>query len=113
MRRGGKIAIDILWIGIAILLLYMSLYWDLGIAFILGLFYFVATYAISGISSYGSGNPYKGMALSPQPNEIEYRTYKKEYDSRNTVKPVRRVNWVVLGTGTVTFLILLILLIIS
>jgi len=105
--------IDIIWIAIGMLLLYLGIYGDIGIAFIFGLFFFGTSYMFSGISSYGSGNPYRGMILSPQPNEIEYSTYKMEYEMRGVSKYVGKANWFILSVGSITFVILLILLLTS
>ncbi len=113
MRIKKKVIIvDIIWIASTVLLLYLGIWIDIGIAFILGLFYFVASYALSGISSYGGGNPYRGMVLSSQPNEIEYSTYKMEYEMRRK-KYAGRVNWFILSIGSITFFVLLILLLTS
>jgi len=105
--------INIVWIAIAVFLLYLGICVDIGIAFLLSLFYFGLSYALSGISSYGSGNPYRGMILSPQPNEIEYSTYKMEYERRKRKKYAMRVNWLMLSIGNIAFIILLILLLTS
>jgi len=70
------ILLDIIWLLISALLIYMALKIDAAISFILSLFFFGASYLFSGISSYGGGNPYRDMMLSPQPNEFEYSSYK-------------------------------------
>lgn len=111
-KKRKLVILNGVWIVIAVFLLYLGLYVDIGIAFILGLFYFVASYALSGISSYGGGNPYRGMVLSPQPNEIEYSTYKMEYEMRRK-KYAGKVNWLILSIGSITFFALLILLLTS
>ncbi len=97
------ILLDIIWLLISAFLIYMALEIDAALSFIISLFFFGASYLFSGISDYGRGNPYKGMMLSPQPNEIEYSSYKMAYEKEMREKNKGKVNWLILILGVITF----------
>ena len=98
------ILLDIIWLLISALLIYMALEIDAALSFILSLFFFGASYLFSGISGYSGGNPYKGMMISPQPNEIEYSSYKIAYEKEMEKKRVKgKANWLILILGVITF----------
>ncbi len=109
------IIIDAIWLIIATLLIYVAFKIDVALSFIFSLFFFGASYLFSGVSGYGRGNPYMGMILSPQPNEIEYSSYKLGYEKELEEKKKKRgeVNWLILILGTVTFLFVFYLLLTS
>ncbi len=104
------ILLDMIWLLISALLIYMALEIDVALSFIFSLLFFGASYLFSGISAaYGKGNPYRGMILSPQPNEIEYSSYKLGYEKeleekRNKMGKAGEVNWLILILGAGTFL---------
>ncbi len=58
------------------------------------------------------------MILSPQPNEIEYSSYKIAYEKeleekRNKRGKAGKVNWLILISGVVTFLFTLYMILTS
>jgi len=110
------LAVSVLWLFIGTGLVLLSLYIDVALGFIVSLIFFGISYMISGISAYGRGNPYGRMFLSPQPNEIEYSSYRSNYEEtmkRRKASTTPRVNWFVLFIGIITFVISIYLLITS
>ncbi len=106
MKR-AIIALDVLWLIITISLILMAIYVDSALALVFSIFFFGASYFFSGLSSMGgrSGNPYKGMMLSPQPNEIEYSTYKMEYEMNRKTAQNSGVNWLIMVLGIIPLII--------
>ncbi len=94
------IVVDAIWLVLNVALILLALH-DSALAFIFSLFFFGISYLISGVSHAGRGNPYKGMIMSPQPNEIEYSTYKMEFESRKMVNRYVKVNWLVIVLGVI------------
>ena len=107
-----KIA-EIIWIIICAIIILSGIFIDLALSFIAAIFFMGISYFASGINSYQwKPNPYKSMAKSPQPDEIEYKSIRKE-EERIIYERKNEFSWIIIIFGLLPLFIDFILLIIS
>lgn len=112
-RMERKRRAEILWVVIGTSLILSGIFLNLALSFIASIFFMAISYFASGISTYDwKPNPYKSMAKSPQPDEIEYKSVKKEEEQPDIIDEKKNeFSWIMVVAGLLPLLVNFILLI--
>lgn len=113
-RKRMRKRAEIVWILISAILILTGIFVDLPLSFIASIFFMAISYFASGISTYEwKPNPYKSMAKSPQPDEVEYKDIKKEEEMEvnSAVKKKNEFSWIMVIAGVLPLFIDFVLLI--